>query len=300
MAILINNMSKWVEDRTPFLKEIVGGDFTPYPEVGSQFLNQKSMSTGWTEIGTRSNLGAFAIKEETDQQAEDNYLIGPILRIKAVEYAKRVPTSRIALEDSRDFKEAAGLLAGISKDIRVSADQTKEILAHDILNSNTYYTPDGVVLYSASHLTLQQETYTNLAPGALSEANLEAAIKVLDAMVDDRGFPIKKTGMKLIVPLALRFTAERILGTDRKLGSSNWDINMMALQGLQLVVSPYLTDDDDWFVQASDHDMNWYNREGLRTWVDTDDNRGITEQGATFRSAVGAGDPRGIVKSVNA
>ena len=300
MAILISNLSKFVEDRTPFLEDIIGGDFMDWPEVGSMFLNQKSMSSGWTDIGTRSNLGAFAVKEETGEQVEDVYLIGPQMRIKAVEYGKRVPTSRIALEDSRDFKEASGMLAGISKDIRESADRTKEILAHDILNSSSYLTPDGIALFSASHVNLQGDTFTNLSPGALGESTLESAILALDAMTDDRGFPIKHTAMKLIVPRQLRFTAERILGTDRTLGSNNNDINMMALQNLQLVVSPYLTDANDWFLQASDHELNWYTRESLRTWVDTNDNRGITEQGATFRSAVGAGDPRGIIKSVNA
>ncbi len=297
MAILKSNLSKFVEDRTPFLEEIIGGDFTPWPEVGSQFLNQKSMTTGWTEIGTRSNLGTFAIKEEIGEQAEDTYLIGPQMRIKAVEYGKRVPTSRIALEDSRDFAEASGMLAGISKDIRVSADQTKEILAHDMLNSTSHLTPDGIALFSASHVNLQDDTFSNLVTSsALGESTLEASILALDAMVDDRGFPILKTGLKLIVPRQLRFTAERILGTDRTLGTNNNDINMMALQNLQLIVSPYLTSATTWFLQASDHDLNWYTREAMRTWVDTDDNRGITEQGATFRCAIGAGDPRGIIK----
>ena len=304
MAILISNLSKFVEDRTPFLNDIIGGDFQAWPEVGSMFLNQKSMSSGWTDIGTRSNLGAFSIKEEVDEQAEDSYLIGPQMRIKAIEYGKRVPTSRIALEDSRDFKEASGMLAGIAKDIRVSADQTKEILAHDLLNSTSHLTPDGIALFSAaSHVNLQGDTFGNLlTSAALGEGTLEASILALDAMTDDRGFPIKKTAMKLIVPRQLRFTAERILGTDRGLftagdTAAKNDINMMALQSLQLVVSPYLTSATTWFLQASEHDLNWYSREALRTWVDTDDNRGITEQGATFRSAIGAGDPRGIIKN---
>ena len=297
MGILISNLSKFVEDRTPFLEEIIGGDFTDWPMVASQFLNQKSMSTGWTEIGTKSDLGTFSLKEEIGEQAEDEYLIGPQMRIKALEYGKRVSTSRIALEDSRDFKEAAGMLAGTSKDIRKSADRTKEVLGHDILNSTSYLTPDGVELFSDSHVNLQGDTYSNLLTGSgLGEATIEDAIVLLEGMTNDRGFPITHGGLKLIVPRQLRFTAERILGTDRQMGSNFNDINMMALQNLQLVVSPLLTSDTTWFLQAADHELNWYTRESIRPWTDTNENRGITEQGATFRCAVGAGDPRMMIK----
>ncbi len=298
MATLRSNLSALVEDLTPFLNEVIGGGFEPWPILAGRFLNQETMTSGWTDIGTRSTLGAVSIKSEIAEQAEDQYIIGPQMRVAAIEYAKQVPTSRIALEDSRSFDEASALLAGIAGDIRQRADDTKEILGHDILNSNTRHkTPDDVVLYSASHKNLQDVTFSNLKTAALAEASLELAMTALKSMTDDRGFPIFQTGMQLIVPQELEFTAEKILGTDRHLGDNDNDINMMARAGLSIIVSPYLTDANDWFLQASKHGLNWYNRENLRTWNDVDDNRGIVTQGATFRSAVAAADPRGIIKS---
>lgn len=299
MATLRSNLSALVEDLTPFLNEVIGGDFEPWPVLAGRFLNQETMTSGWTDIGTRSTLGAFSVKDEIGQQAEDQYLIGPQMRVAAIEYAKQVPTSRIALEDSRSFDEASALLAGIAGDIRQRADDTKEILGHDILNSNTgHSTPDGIVLYSASHKNLQDDTFSNIKSAALAETSLELVMTALKKMTDDRGFPIFQTGMQLIVPQELEFLAEKILGTDRALSSNNNDINMMARAGLSIIVSPYLTDPNDWFLQASKHGLNWYNRENLRTWNDVDDNRGIVTQGATFRSAVAAADARGIIKSI--
>jgi hypothetical protein len=299
MPTLRSNLSAFVEDLTPFLNEVIGGDFQPWPQLAGQFLNQEQMTSGWTDIGTRSTLGAFAPKDEIGEQAQDKYIIGPQMRVAAIEYAKQVPTSRIALEDARDFDEASAMLAGIAGDIRQRAEDTKEILGHDLLNSMTgHLTPDGKVLYSADHRNLQDTVFSNIKSAALSETSLEASVTALKQMTDDRGFPIFQTAMTLIVPQELEFLAEKILGTDRKVASDQNDINVMARSGLSLVVSPYLTDVNDWYLQAGKHGLNWYNRESLRTWNDTDDNRGIVTQGATFRSAIAAADPRGIIRSV--
>lgn len=295
---LRSTLSRFVEDLTPFLDEVIGGGFTPWPMIAGQFLNSKTMDTGWTDIGTRSTLGAFSVKGEVDEQAEDSYIIGPQMRVAAVEYAKRVPTSRIAIEDARTFEEASDLLMGIGKDIREAADNTKEILGHDLLNdASSYTTPDGVVLFSASHLNLQGDTFTNLASGALSETVVENMLLALKDMDNDRGFPIFQQGAKLIVPNALEIEAEKILQTERNLGTNNNDINVVAKRGLSLVVSPWLTSSTACFLQANNHKLNWYDRETGRTWNDVDDNRGIIEQGMTFRCAVAAADPRSIIKT---
>lgn len=306
--ILRSTLSAFLEDLTPFLDEVIGGDFDPYPMLASQFLNQKTMDTGWTDIGTRSTLGAFAIKDETAEQAEDNYIIGPQMRVSAVEYAKRVPTTRIAIEDARNYEVASGMLAGTGKDIRQSADNTKEILGHDLLNATSHLTPDGIALFSASHVNLQGDTFSNLnTSSALTEATLEAAITDLKQMTDDRGFPISQTAAKLIVPIgALEWVAAKILNSTLSTTVNQVsttaitnvnDINVLARQSIQVVASPYLTSATTWFLQATDHGLNWYDRESSRVWNDADDNRAIIEQGMTFRSAHAAADPRGIMKN---
>jgi len=301
MAILRSQLDPFVKELTPFLNEVIGGDFEAFPAMAGQFLNQKTATSGWEDIATRSTLGAFEIKSEIGEQAEDNYLIGPQMRIAMIEYAKRVPTSRLTLEDSSGFSEAAKILAGIGNDIRVSADNTKEILGHDILNSTSHLTPDGVALFAPTgtpHSNLQGGTYFNQLAGALTETTLESALTALKTMHDDRGFPIHQMAARIIVPQQLEWTVAKILGTPQTLGSNNNDINMMSRQNLSVVVSPYLTDTADWFVQATTHGLNWYTREAGNSWNDYDDNRGIVEQGMTFRSGIGASDPRGIIKSV--
>jgi hypothetical protein len=303
--ILRGNLSEFTEDVAPFMEQVIGKNFDPYPSIAGQFLNKKTMSTGWTEIGTRSDLGTFSVKQEVGEQAEDTYIIGPKLRVEAIEYGKRVPKSRIAIEDCQDFEHAAAMLGGVASDIRNAADLSKEILGHDILNNYTrYLTPDGIALFHANassdgHIDLQSTRYSNmLTSTALSESNLETAITKLKSFTTDRGAPIYQMPAKLIVPLALEWTAMKILETPLKTASPNNDINVMSRQNIQLVVSPFLTSDTAWFLQAGSHELNWYDRETFRAWTDTDDNRGIFEQGATYRCAVAAGDPRGIIRCV--
>jgi len=297
--LIRGNLSEFTEDVSPFMEQVIGKNWEAYPEVAGRFLNKKTMTTGWTEIGTRSDLGTFSVKSEVGEQAEDTYLIGPKLRVEAIEYAKRVPKSRIAIEDSRDFEEAAAMLGGVASDIRSAADLSKEILGHDILNNYaSYLTPDGQALFSNSHVDLQGASYDNLyASHALSESNLETLVTALKSFTTDRGAPIHQMPTRLIVPLALEWTAGKIMGTDKKLGDNHNDINMMSRQNIEIVVSPFLSSDTAYYLQAGSHELNWYDRETFRAWTDTDDNRGIFEQGATYRCAVAAGDPRGIIRA---
>ena len=126
MPDLRGKFSPFVEELSPFLKEVHGADYTPWPSIAGRVLNMDSMDAAHVDVGTKSKLGPMAVKDEIGTQAEDSKLIGPQVRSTAVEYGKKVVLSRLAVDDTRTFEEASKMIASDASDIRESADNTKE------------------------------------------------------------------------------------------------------------------------------------------------------------------------------
>ena len=84
-------------------------------------------------------------------------------------------------------------------------------------------TPDGVALFSASHVIKSTgATQSNLVTGALSQANLEAAIELLRNMKNGRGRSMKRAKVyQLIVSRNLEKTARKILNDGSNFASSD-------------------------------------------------------------------------------
>ena len=64
---------------------------------------------------------------------------------------------------------------------------------------------------------------------------------------NERGQPALVMGKTLVVPVDSRFIAEKILGTQYEVDTANNTINPMKGK-YKLVVSPYITDTDSWFL----------------------------------------------------
>lgn len=162
---------------------------------------------------------------------------------------------------------------------------------------------DGQPLFSDSHPLVSHATTTgkNLLTGALNEANLKAALIKIRETVDEAGNPIIMVPKKLIVPPQLKHTAEVLLGTKYKPGTDHNDINV--LEGkLQLVVMDYLGSnaggsDTAWFIQCSEHEMNWFWRVKPEfKWKEEFDNF-VAKYRGYMRYSFGVSDWRGIYGS---
>lgn len=103
---------------------------------------------------------------------------------------------------------------------------------------------------------------------ALSSANLETVVVAMQGFKDDLGEEITIIPDRLVVPRTLRKTAIEILASDKVPENANNTANVQnaayAFQGgWRMIVDPYLTDPNAWFVVDSTmarRYLKWYDR----------------------------------------
>ncbi|MCC6446211.1 MAG: Mu-like prophage major head subunit gpT family protein [Armatimonadetes bacterium] len=112
---------------------------------------------------------------------------------------------------------------------------------------------DGQPFFSASHP--EGGVQSNKGTAALGAASLQSAISAMMKFKDDSGRPLGIVPDTLVVPPDLKWTAMELLNSayyPESLGTASYQkLAANVLQGsLELVVSPYLTDTNNWFVLA--------------------------------------------------
>lgn len=133
--------------------------------------------------------------------------------------------------------------------------ETKEIVAHGIFNnafSNTRSGGDGVAFISNAHPVGVGGTQSNLISSGnadLSDASLKQVLIDIMKQKDTRGFRTNHMPKMLFVPADLMYDAQTIVNSTLRSGTANNDTNAIKdLNSLQLLSSPYLTDEDAFFV----------------------------------------------------
>lgn len=186
-----------------------------------------------------------------------------------------------------------------------SMRQTEETVSFAVLNngfSSSFTGADGKPLFDLTHPLVAGGTYKNRPTTAsdLTQTALEQAqIDSLD-LVDDQGLKINVQNKMLMVPTALKFTAEKILGTEYEVDTANNTINPVR-GSLELLVSPYLTDTDAWFIKTDvPNGLRFYNRRAAEIERDNEFSTQNLLFITTRRFSVGFTDPKGVYGSPGA
>jgi hypothetical protein len=146
-------------------------------------------------------------------------------------------------------------------------------------------------------------TYSNVlsTPADLTQTSLENGIQDLMDFVDDQSLKIRVTPKCLVVPTALNFTARKLLESDYTVGSADNDVNPVNGLFTDLVVSPYLTDADGWFIISDiPHGLTWYNRRSSEIVRDNEFDTQNLKFLTTSRFSSGFTDSRGVYGSEGA
>ena len=144
------------------------------------------------------------------------------------------------------------LASRYTKALARSMAQTKQVKAVNPLIKDyrhcNFDSGDGVSLFNTAHPTIAGNVANTLATQAdLNETSLEQSLIDIAAMTDERGLKIAAKGMKMIIPSALQFTAERLMKSARRVGTADNDINAIRIMGMVpqgYVVNNFLTDTD--------------------------------------------------------
>ena len=282
----------------PGVNKWYGDAYSEFPVEYTSLFDTFTSRKAFEEDVGMSGLGLAQLKPETGSVSYDSMQQGYISRYTHATYALGFLVSREAFEDDQ-YDVVAEKRA---KALAFSMRQTKEIIGANVYNrafTSGYNGGDGVVLCSASHPNVAGGVQSNTATAAtLSEASLEAAVVQMGKWTNDRGLKIQVMPQRLIIPVDLEFEANRILGSEYRVGTANNDIN--AIKTLQkfpggVTVNHYLTSTTNYFIKTSVGDgMKYFERSADTFSEDNDFDTTNAKFKAYGRYSFGWTDWRGL------
>jgi hypothetical protein len=171
--------------------------------------------------------------------------------ITPVKYGLGYSISEEAVDDGK-----FDLIADAIRKMGESARETQEQAGMDVFNNGfgTQTVADTLSLFNASHTTPTGTiTFRNqLASNSdLSYSSLQTAIQDFGKQFrGDSGIYKSIRPKYLLVPQELKMYASELVGSSQKPDSADNNISSVNGEGLQLLVSPRLTDSNAWFLIA--------------------------------------------------
>jgi hypothetical protein len=297
--------SQLVKELEPGLNALFGLEYNRYENEHAEIFDSESSDRAFEEEVILSGFGAAPVKSEGEGVSFDTAQEGYTARYTHETIAMAFAITEEAIEDNLYDRLAGRYTRALAR----SMANTKQVKAANVLNNafNSSFTGgDGVELCSAVHPLTNGGTFANeLSTAAdLSETSMEQSLIDIAAFVDERGLKVALQGAKLIIPKELQFTAERILKTPQRVGTSDNDINAMASMGMipqGYRVNHYLTDTDAFFIMTdAPNGMKQFVRAPIKTAMEGDFDTGNVRFKARERYSFGFSDPRGIFGSPGA
>ena len=302
MAISRQQLSKELE---PGLNALFGLEYKMYENQHSEIFDKESSDRAFEEEVMLSGFGNAEVKAEGSAVSFDNANETFTSRYTHETIALAFAITEEAVEDNLYDSIAKRYTKALAR----SMANTKQIKAANVLNngySSSYLGGDGVELFSSAHPTVSAGNQRNELETAadLSETSIEQALIDIGAIKDERGFKIAAKGMKLIIPSALQFTAERIMKSSARVGTADNDLNAVKSMGMipqGYVVNNYLTDTDAFFIKTdAPNGLKHFQRAAISTKMEGDFETGNVKYKARERYSFGWSDWRGIFGSPGA
>jgi phage major head subunit gpT-like protein len=294
---------EWAELLAPGLNMRTFNAYRERAEVYRLINRVLTSDSAWEDDWAMAGFGPLVEKSELGTTMLDKPVKLGGVRIFHKTFALGFAISLEMKEDSK-YNIAADLAGSLGRSSRITA----ELWGHDVWNnafSGAKYTGrDGQPLISNAHPIQGTGGTASNKPAVdtdLSQAALEAAWGAYQTQVDERGLYIDLMPRILLVHPSQYLLARRLLETAGYPGGNNNDIN--PIQGmLTPVMSPYLTDQDAWFIlpEADQLDVRFYWRRTPDTKTWDDDNADATFHKIRQRHGVGFGDWRGVYGSPGA
>lgn len=246
----------------PGIKKIWGDTYNDWEPLYTKIFDTVSSDKEFEKYQSMTNLPLFGIKERGKSVAYADPYQGYQKEVVNETYGLGCIITREMYEDDQYNK-----MNNQPKMLARSARQTMETLAWTILNRafNTSYTgADGQCLVSSTHPQIRSGNFSNVLGTAadLNQTSFETIIQQVMDATDDDNLKIKLMPKTLVVPTALSIRAEKILTSDLVTGTANNDKNVVRGK-CSLVVSPWLTDSDAWFIVTdcpSETGLIWQDR----------------------------------------
>ena len=290
--------SQLVKELEPGLNALFGLEYQNYANEHAEIFDTENSDRAFEEEVMLSGFANAQVKGEGQGVSYDSAQETFTARYTHDTIALAFSITEEAIEDNLYDRLASRYTKALAR----SMANTKQVKAANVLNNafdSSFAGGDGKELCATDHPIIAGTFSNELATAAdLSETSLEQALIDIAAFVDERGLKIAARGMKLIIPSELQFTAERLMKSAGKVGSSNNDINAVVSMGMVpqgYVVNHYLTDTDAFFIKTDvPNGLKHFVRSPINTKMEGDFDTGNVRYKARERYSFGFSDPRGI------
>lgn len=282
----------------PGLADIEG----KYPQIPSQWpqvFSKGASKMAIERVAEARYTGLAQLKSEGGATVFDN-AAGErfVYNIQMTGLGLGFAITREALDDNLYKDQFNPQSLGLSE----SFAQTKEIVAANILNTGNVYNStiggDGVSLIATNH-PIDGGTYANrpTVDLDLNESSLESALNAVRIFPDQAGLKTFARGRKLVVPINLNWTAERLTKTELRTGTANNDVSAIFTTGSLpegYQVMDFLTSNFAWFLTTNVRGLVYYDRIPFEMDLQVEPTTGNLLVIGYERYGVGYKNPRGI------
>ena len=290
-----------VKELEPGLNALFGLEYKQYGEQWTEIFDTESSHRAFEEEVMLAGFSNAAVKPEGQGVGYDDAQETFTARYTNETIALAFAITEEAIEDNLYDRLASRYTKALAR----SMASTKNIKGAAVLNNafdNTFVGGDGVELCSAVHPTLAGTFSNELAVAAeLNETSLEQSLIDIAALTDERGLKIAAQGVKLVIPSALQFTADRLMNSAGRTGTADNDINAIKNMGMisgGYTVNNYLTAAKKFFIKTDvPNGLKHFNRSPIKTSMEGDFDTGNVRYKARERYVFGFSDPRGIFGS---
>ena len=296
--------SQLVKELEPGLNALFGLEYKNYADEHTQIFDIENSDRAFEEEVMLSGFANASVKPEGSSVNYDKAQESFTARYTHETLALAFSITEEAIEDNLYDRLASRYTKALAR----SMANAKQVKGANVLNNafdSSFTGGDGVELCSAVHPIIAGTFKNELSTSAdLNETSLEQALIDIAAMTDERGLKIAAKGVKMIIPSALQFTAERLMKSQGRVGTADNDINAVANMGMipqGYVVNHYLTDTDAFFIKTDvPNGLKMFVRAPVKTSMEGDFETGNVRYKARERYSFGFSDPRGIFGSPGA
>ena len=298
--------SQLVKELEPGLNALFGLEYKRYENQHAEIYTNESSDRAFEEEVMLSGFGNAQVKAEGSGVSFDDAQETFTARYSHETVALAFAITEEAIEDNLYDRLASRYTKALARSMS-NAKQVKAVepLINGLPGVDTFKSGDGESLFGVSHPTVSGSFKNTLTTQAdLNETSLEQSLIDIAAMTDERGLKIAAQGVKMIVPSALQFTAERLMKSSQRVGTADNDINAVVSKGMVpqgYVVNHYLTDTDAFFIKTDvPNGLKHFVRSPMKTAMEGDFTTGNVRYKARERYSFGFSDWRGIFGSPGA
>ena len=290
-----------VKELEPGLNALFGLEYKQYENQHAEIYTTESSDRAFEEEVMLSGFANANVKVEGSGVAYDEAQETYTARYTHDTIALAFSITEEAIEDNLYDRLASRYTKALARSMS-NAKQVKAVtpLIQGLPSTDNFDSGDAVSLFSTNHTTVSGTAVKNTltTQADLNETSLEQALIDIAGMTDERGIRVASRGMKMVIPSANQFNAERLMKSPGRTGTADNDINAVASMGMVpqgYRVNNFLTDTDSWYIITDvPNGMKMFQRAALKTAMEGDFDTGNVRYKARERYSFGVSDYRGI------